>query len=159
MRNSKLVPQKEDYVKLMLRSSDFSTAGVAEMRPKCTRASDSLRLALLFATSCNLTQWRPPGSDLSHKDGRDDRADAIGGMERLETSPARHRYPRLTAKVAASSQDPTGDGARRLAQAGAFLTHRAHQPVGAMSPSTILQPLGATKKLQPSHWWPSFGVA
>ena len=53
----------------------------------------------------------------------------------------------------------------RLAGAGhsasrqaAFFTHRAHQPVAAMSPSTILQPLGAMKKLQPSHCFPSFGV-
>ena len=36
------------------------------------------------------------------------------------------------------------------------MTHRAHQPVGTMSPSTNLQPFGAMKKLQPSHWWPSF---
>jgi hypothetical protein len=40
----------------------------------------------------------------------------------------------------------------------AFLTHRAHQPVGAISPSTSLQPFGAMKKLQPSHWWSSFGL-
>ena len=33
----------------------------------------------------------------------------------------------------------------------AFFTQSAHQPVGAISPSTILQPLGASKKLQPSH--------
>ncbi len=38
-------------------------------------------------------------------------------------------------------------------------THKAHQPVGAISPSTSLQPLGAMKKLQPSHCLPSFGVA
>jgi hypothetical protein len=49
------------------------------------------------------------------------------------------------------------DGARRP-QAG-FFTHRAHQPVGAMSPSTTLHALGATNWAQPSHWWPSFGVA
>lgn len=36
---------------------------------------------------------------------------------------------------------------------------RAHQPVGAIVPSTILQAFGAIKKAQPSHWWPSFGSA
>jgi hypothetical protein len=48
--------------------------------------------------------------------------------------------------------------AGRARQAPAFLTHRAHHPVGTISPSTILQLLGSTKKLQPLHCFPSFGV-
>ena len=39
----------------------------------------------------------------------------------------------------------------------AFLTHSAHQPVGEIVPSTLLQAFGATKRLQPLHCLPSFG--
>ena len=63
----------------------------------------------------------------------------------------RLRRPRWTSAEAAAAR-------RRCRRQPAFLTQRAHQPVGAISPSTILQELGATKKLQPSHCLPSFGV-
>jgi hypothetical protein len=39
----------------------------------------------------------------------------------------------------------------------ALFTHKPHQPVGEILPSTNLQALGETKFAQSSQSWPSFG--
>jgi hypothetical protein len=130
------------------------------MRRMFTSANDCKRLTFRFATSYNLALFYPSFQCQGHK-----------GAGRPGPTWVSHLMPiGLPVETAMPGPCSSSHKASRLgiqaetalnglAQAGAFLTHKAHQPVGAMSPSTILQPFGAMKKLQPSHCRSSFGVA
>jgi hypothetical protein len=70
---------------------------------------------------------------------------------RLDHSAGRPAPPRI-----ARPQSRRGSRRTPRRQAALF-THRRHQPLGEMAPSTSLQPLGETKFEQSSQSWPFFG--